>query len=396
MPGMFETFGRGEGATRSPETLAKLDRVRKTFRHEEADRVPITDFFWGQFRDRWRSELGLPADADPYYYYDLDYIVTVPNMDPHIRAFETIREDDEEVVVKTGFETTIRKRFDLPMPEQVSWETDTLEKMEAFEFDDPWDRRRYFEAGDNQIAGVGDGFERNSPPWVETVKSLHADFPVFGSVTEASEITTRLLGQLNTLMWIGEYPERFGEQLLRIGEFSYAIAKAQIEAADGLLDGLVIWGDVAYRKSLFMGPAYWRRYYKPTVAKIIRLAHEHGLLVMYHGCGNANAIFEDMIEIGLDGYNPLEAKADLDVVTLRERLGHRLTFCGNSDIRVWERGDPDEVRREVLHRLRAAEGGGYVFMSDHSVASDVSGQTYDQIVKLVRQYGTYPLKLPEA
>ena len=98
-------------------------------------------------------------------------------MDPHIRSFETIREDDEEVVVKTGFETTIRKRFDLPMPEQVSWETDTIEKMEAFEFDDPYDRRRYFEAGDNQIAGVGDGFERNSPPWVETVKSLHAGLP---------------------------------------------------------------------------------------------------------------------------------------------------------------------------------------------------------------------------
>jgi hypothetical protein len=379
---MFETFGRGGGTERKPSTLAKLDRVRKTFRHEEADRVPISDFFWGKFRDRWRAELGLPEDADPYYHYDLDFIVTVPNMDPHIRDFETIREDDEEVVVKTGFETTIRKRFDLPMPEQVSWETDTIEKLEAFEFDDPKDPRRYLSAGDNQIAGVGDGFERNSPPWVETVKSLYPDFPVFGSVTEASEICTRLLG------------ERFGEQLLRIGEFSYEIAKAQIEAADGLLDGLVIWGDVAYGKSLFMGPTYWRKYYKPTVARIIELAHQHGLLVMYHGCGNANAIFEDMIEIGLDGYNPLEAKADLDVVTLRERLGHRLTFCGNSDIRVWERGDPDEVRREVLHRLRAAEGGGYVFMSDHSVASDVSGHTYDQIVKLVRRYGTYPLHLP--
>ena len=316
-------------------------------------------------------------------------------MDPHIRAFETIREDDEEVVVKTGFETTIRKRFDLPMPEQISWETDTIEKMEAFEFDDPDDRRRYFEAGDNQIAGVGDGFERNSPPWVETVKSLHVDFPVYGSITEASEITTRLLGQLNTLTWIGEYPERFGEQLLRIGEFSYEVTKAQIEAADGYLDGMVIWGDVAYRKGLFMGPAYWRQYYKPTIARIIELCHSHGLPVIYHGCGNANSYLEDMIEIGLDGYNPLEAKADMDVVELRERLGHRLAFCGNSDMRVWERGDPDEIRREVLHRLRAADGGGYVFMSDHSVSSDVSGQTYDLIVKLVREYGTYPLDLPE-
>jgi len=101
-----------------------------------------------------------------------------------------------------------------------------------------------------------------------------------------------------------------------------------------------------------------------------------------------------MIEIGLDGYNPLEAKADLDVVELRERLGHRLTFCGNSDMRVWERGDPDEVRREVLHRLHAAYGGGYIFMSDHSVSSDVSGPTYDLIVKLVREYGRYPLDLP--
>ena len=98
-------------------------------------------------------------------------------MDPHIRSFETVREDDEEVVIKTGFETTIRKRFDLPMPEQISWETDTIEKMEAFEFDDPYDRRRYFEAGDNQIAGVGDGFERNSPPWVETVRASRPERP---------------------------------------------------------------------------------------------------------------------------------------------------------------------------------------------------------------------------
>ena len=36
----------------------------------------------------------------------------------------------------------------------------------------------------------------------------------------------------------------------------------------------------------------------------------------------------------LDAYNPLEAKADLDVVALRSEFGHGLAFCGNSDIRV--------------------------------------------------------------
>ena len=86
----------------------------------------------------------------------------------------------------TGFEAVLNKRFDLPMPESVSWETDTIEKLEAFEFDDPRNPRRYFSAGDNHIAGVGDGFERNSPAWLETVKSLRPDFPVFGSMMEAA------------------------------------------------------------------------------------------------------------------------------------------------------------------------------------------------------------------
>ncbi len=90
-------------------------------------------------------------------------------MDPLIRNFEIIREDDQEVVVKTGFLATIRKRFDFPMPEFVSFDIDTIEKLQSFAFDDPSDPRRFFSAGDIQIAGVGDGFERNSPPWIETI-----------------------------------------------------------------------------------------------------------------------------------------------------------------------------------------------------------------------------------
>ena len=52
------------------------------------------------------------------------------------------------------------------------------------------------------------------------------------------------------------------------------------------------------------------------------------------------------------------------------------------------------IRREVLRKLNAAKGGGYVFQSDHSVSSAVSGQAYDYIVKLVREFGNYPIRLP--
>ncbi|MDD4190582.1 MAG: hypothetical protein PHI28_04585 [Mangrovibacterium sp.] len=39
----------------------------------------------------------------------------------------------------------------------------------------------------------------------------------------------------------------------------------------------------------------------------------------------------------------------------------------------------------MLYRLNAAKGGGYIFQSDHSVSSAVSGLAYDLIVRLVRE-----------
>ena len=380
---------------RTEKCLEKLVRMNKTLKHEESDRVPISDFFWGSFTERWRRELNLPDDANPYDYYDLDWIVTTPNMDPKIQSFETIREDETEVVVKTGFRTTMRKKFDFPMPEFISWDTDTIEKLEAFEFDDPYDRRRYFEAGDNQIAGIGDGFQRNSPAWVETVKTLHKDFPVYGSMIECSECLTRLLGQENTLFWMGMYPDRLGACINKIGQFYLDCLKAQIEAADGLLDGMVIWGDVAYKQTMLFDPEYWRTYFKPWVKAMIDECHKNDLPVIYHGCGNVELIFEDFIEMELDAYNPLEVKANMDAVNLKRKYGDKIGYCGNNNIQIWETGDKDLIRKEVLRKLNAAKGGGFIFQSDHSVSSDVSGKTYDYVVKLVREYGKYPLNLAD-
>lgn len=394
--GMFDTTGRESApAVRQENTLRKLNRLRTALHHQEPDRVPISDFFWGGFIQQWRKDLGLPPDANPYYYYDLDWIVTVPNMDPFIRPFETLKETPEEVIVRTGFLARLRKVFDCPMPEFIGWDTDTLEKLEALRFDDARDRRRYFAAGDNQIAGVGDGFQRNSPPWVDTVKSLWPDFPVYGSIIECSECMTRLIGPENHMMWIGEEPERMGAVLNRVGAFYLECAKAQIEAAAGQLDGFVIWGDVAYKYGTFMNPEYWRTYYKPWVKAIADHCHSKGLDVIYHGCGNVKAIFGDYADVGIDAYNPLEAKAGMDCVELRRQYGHRIGFCGNSNMQVWETGDREAIKREVLRKLNAAKGGGYIFQSDHSVASNVSGHTYDYIVKLVRKYGNYPLQLGE-
>lgn len=380
---------------RTANALAKVDRMHKTLRHQEADRVPVSDFFWGSFLERWRADLGLPADANIYEYYDLDWQVTIPNMDPHIRPFEVMEENDQEVIVKTGFDAVIRKKFADPMPQWLDWETKTIEQIDAYTFEDPWDERRYFSAGDNQIAGVGDGYARNSPAWMDTVKSVYPNFAVYGSVCEANEYMTRIVGPETNMLMIALYPERYGAFIERTNAFALEICKAQIKAADGMLDGMVIWGDIAYKKDMFFSPAYWRRYFKPGVQAMVEVCHEAGLPVIYHGCGNATRVFPDFIEMGIDGYNPLEAKAGLDVVDLRRKYGHQLGFVGNMNVMEWADAPEDDLKGIVLRKLNAAKGGGMVFQSDHSVPSNVSGQRYDYVVKLVREYGTYPLQLGE-
>lgn len=380
---------------RSENCKLKLDRMNKALKHQEGDRVPISDFFWGSFLKRWREELGLSKDTDIYRYYDLDYFVTTPNMDPHVKQFEVLKENDEEIVVKTGFEATLRKKFKDPMPEFVEFDINTLEKMENFKFDDPWDDRRYFKEGDNQIGGVGDGFARNLPAWVDTIKSLYPEIPVYGSVCEAHELLWRTIGSTNVFMWMGLYPDELGAFIERIHEFVVELAKAQIKAADGMLAGLVIWGDVAYRNDMLFSPEYWRKFFKPCVKNIVDVCHSNNIPVIYHGCGNVSKILEDYIETGIDAYNPLESKAGFDVVDLRKKYRHRLGFCGNMDVMEWASQNTDELKATVLRKLNAAKGGGYIFQSDHSVPSTISGYNYDYVVKLVKEYGKYPLKLGE-
>jgi len=67
-----------------------------------------------------------------------------------------------------------------------------------------------------------------------------------------------------------------------------------------------------------------------------------------------------------------------------KKYGNKISFCGNNEIQVWETGNKELIKREILKKLNAAKRGGFIFQSDHSVSSALSGQTYDYIVKLVR------------
>lgn len=367
----------------------KIQRIKKTLSHQEADRIPASEAFWTGFVNRCREKWG--RDFDPYRYFDLDYVVVTANMDPRITPFEIIEKTGDDIVVKTGFGASIRRRSNLPMPHYDNFSIILPEQMADFGFDDPADSQRFFSGGDDQINCVGDVLLRDIPAWKKRLDSYADDFAVFGSVCEPFEYLWRIIGTQNALFWMCTDTQLLEAFIDRIGTFLIRFTDAQIKAADGKLAGMYIWGDVAYVNGMLFGAPRWREMFKPYVKKLIDLCHANDLVVIYHGCGDARDIYNDMAEIGLDAYNPLEAKAGLDVVKLHQSYKNKLAFVGNIDVRVLETADPAEIKKEVLYKIRAAKGGGWIFHSDHSVSSNVDPESYALAIKLLRQYGNYPL-----
>ena len=377
------------------EKEKKTRRVLAALNHREADRVPVGEWFWTKFVQRAKQELNAGDDFNPYVHWDLDLVVTIPNMDPHITGVQVLERDAAHVLVKTGYGAVIEHRESCPMPSFRHFDTETWEQMEALVLDDPADPRRYHAAIDDQLNSVMDAITLNLPSFVDRVNASADAFCVFGSVCESHEQIWRMIGPENELIKMGEDPARMEKFVERVGDFLVGIVKGQLAAAGGKLEGMYIWGDVAHRNGMMFSPKYWRRVYKPQLKRICDEVHAAGLKTIYHGCGNASLIFEDFIEAGIDCYNPLEAKSGLDVVDLKRKFGNRWAFNGNIDAVNLSTNDREQIRRELLRKLNAAKGGGYIVQSDHSVTSDVAAASYDYVIQLLREYGNYPLQLGE-
>ena len=363
---------------------SKIDRVRTALDHEQPDRVPVGEFFWTNFIRRCKKELDVGPDFDPYRYWDLDVVVINPNMDPHITGIEVLEDRAERKVVRTGFGATIERVRTLPMPHFADFETKTYAQMEALEFDDPHDRRRYFERIDDQINSVGDELNLGLPAFVERLEAYADDFCLFGGVCEPHEMIWRIMGSENVLLKLAEAPDRMAGFIERLGNFAVGLVEGQIEAAAGRLNGMFVWGDIAYVNGMMFSPHYWREVYQPQLRKICDAIHAAGLKAIYHSDGKLDLVLDDLIDAGIDGLNPLECKAGMDGPTLKPIYGDRLSLVGNLDVQVLETGDLGRIRAEVQRKLGHARQGGWILQSDHSISSNVAPAVYDAVIQQVR------------
>jgi len=173
---------------------------------------------------------------------------------------------------------------------------------------------------------------------------------------------------------------------------SYDIPAMQRMVAAGV-EVVVFGDDYADKNSTLMSPKHFREFILPGLKRCVDAAHEAGAYVVKHTDGNIMGILEMIVETGIDGLNPLEPAAGMDIGLIKERYGDRVALVGNIDCGYLLSEAPVEEVREVTRQTirTAAPGGGYCLSSSNSTHSSVKPENFMAMIETLRQYGHYPI-----
>jgi uroporphyrinogen decarboxylase len=221
--------------------------------------------------------------------------------------------------------------------------------LEHYIFPDPLDRR-LFEAIPGRIARHGDCFR------------------VFQIGFSLYERAWTLRGLQNLLMDFYDHPRFVSNLLNAIAD--YNIAQVQ-EALKFDIDAVYFGDDWGQQRGLQMGPRLWCEFLYPVLKRMYAAVHEGGKYVFIHSCGDVDELFDELITIGVNCFNPFQPEV-MNVRELHVKYWRRLCFHGGlSTQRTLPFGTVDQVRQETRRLLEMGQKGGYIFAPAHDVGGDV-------------------------
>ncbi len=348
------------------------ERMKRMYEHREADRVPIVDYPWNATIARWHSE-GMPEGVDFVDYFGLDHMPTI-SVDNSPRFPEQIVEETEEYVIeKTAWGATLKnwkhiastpEFLDFTITNPDEWRK-AKERMTPTPDRIPWDRLK---------ANYKKWREQGA--WIEA--GLWFGFDVTHSWTVGTE---RLLIALVTA------PEWCLDMFNHFLDVGMALLE-QVWNVGYTFDGVTWPDDMGYKHRQFFSLSTYRALLKPVHQRAIDWAHAKGLKARLHSCGDINPFLPELVELGLDGLNPLEVKAGMDSIHIKRTYGDQLLLHGGINAVLWD--DQEAIEAEMRRVVPIVkENGGYIFSSDHSVPSSVSLENFRHIVNLAKKLGSY-------
>jgi len=137
------------------------------------------------------------------------------------------------------------------------------------------------------------------------------------------------------------------------------------------IDAVYFGDDWGQQEGLQMGPPLWHEFIYPELKRMYGVVRTAGTSVMIHSCGDVDELFDDLIAIGLNCFNPFQPEV-MDVSSLMRQYRGRLVFHGGlSTQKILPRGSVEDVRRETRRLLDLGKDGGYIFSPAHDVLWDV-------------------------
>jgi len=152
--------------------------------------------------------------------------------------------------------------------------------------------------------------------------------------------------------------------------------------ADAGVDSVMFWEDWGTQDHLMISPVEWRKEFKPRFEILCSTAHNDGIKVFMHSCGQIQAIIPDLIQSGVDVLQFDQPDLHgMDALARYQERG-KITFWCPVDIQnTLQLRDEVMIRakaREMLDKLWKGRGGfiaGY-YADNSSIGLDPKWQEF--------------------
>ena len=239
---------------------------------------------------------------------------------------------------------------------------------------------------------INDRIKYNPQVWEGFVEAVAPYFyPMANLPLNPSEV---LIGGINF--------NRFAYYIRKNPQFIHEImdeyTKVNIEIINRLAEAgvdIVTFGDdLGYKENQFFSLKVFREFILPYHKRIYQACKKNSMLVVLHSCGKVDPFLPDLVDIGLNCIQSLEATAGVNLAYLKETLGDRLCFMGGLDSSgILTYGTPEDVVENVKYSIKVAgQGGGYFVGPSH----DIINIPWENIMAMraaIEKYRKYPLKL---
>jgi uroporphyrinogen decarboxylase len=377
------------------------ERVRRTLRHQEPDRVPfdlggtgLTTIHVDAYRNL-RQYLAMPpvetrimamaeqlavVDEDVAERLDTDVRLVLPGL---AAGFEYRLRDEGEYEAYTdewgiGWRKPKQGGFYYDMYEHPLAGAKSLSDLKAHRFPDPVDPGRFAALRSQAEAASAKG------------KAIALAGPCAGIV----EVYSWMRGYEPFYIDLAANQDLVGYMLDRMVEFKCAFWERALRELSGLVDVVIEADDLAGQQSLLLSPKTYRRLIQPRHRQLFQFIKAQApVKVFFHSCGAVKPLIPDLLAAGIDILNPVQKSAmGMDLPALKQEFGLDLVFWGGGvdTQQVLGTGTPEEIRQDVKANIEAlAPDGGFVFAAVHDIQPNVPPENVMAMWEAWREFGVY-------